>query len=466
MRHIAIIGGGFAGIATAIQLVHQSESPFQLSVINPGETFATGIAYQPYATKLLLNVNTAKMSLFPDQPEHFLDWVMLQPDYACLPRPFVAQAFLPRALYGAYLKHLWQHTLALAEQKSILIQVKPCAVVCCRPWQQQFQITLENNEQLVAEQVVLASGNTLPSNKVLPDAGIAHSRFYMQNPWQNVPASVLTASKPVLIIGNGLTMVDTVLSLRQGGFTQAVIAISRHGYGMLPHRHNGLAYPDFSAELLAATSLRQRVKIVHRHIRLVRALGVSAEPVIDAIRPYTQQLWRSLSLKDKQRFLSRVRHLWGVARHRLPLHIHDYLQQLRLDGELKIYAGRLLKIVEQPDGLQVHFSDRKTGTQHQLAVAAIINCTGPESDLRQQPHHFMYQMLQEGLIVQDSLRLGIVADPSTFIVSAADGQPQAGLFTLGGNLRGELWESTAVNELRVQAKNLAAQLVSTLKNQT
>lgn len=462
MKHIAIIGGGFAGIATAIQLVQQGESPFRLTVINPDATFITGIAYQPYATKLLLNVNAAKMSLFPDQPAHFLEWVMAQPDYAGLPQPFVAQAFLPRALYGEYLKQLWQQTRELAESKAIILQPIASSVEFCRPLNKQFQLTLENTAQLMADRVVLASGNALPSNKVLPDPDIAKSPFYLQNPWQRIPQAVLTASKPVLIIGNGLTMVDTVLSLRQSGFTQPIIALSRHGYGMLPHRHNGLAYPDFSAELLAATSLRQLVNIVHKHIRLVRALGVSAEPVIDAIRPYTQQLWRKLSLKDKQRFLARVRHLWGVARHRLPLHIHDDLQQLRMDGYLKLYAGKLLHVTEQPDGLLVDFTDRKTGQQQRLAVAAIINCTGPESDLTAQPHHLLYQMLQEGIITQDSLRLGIAADISSFNVIAADGKPQAGLFTLGGHLRGELWESTAVNELRSQAKTLATQLVQQL----
>lgn len=459
MQHIVIIGGGFAGIATAIQLVQQSTLPFRLTVINPEATFVTGIAYQPYATHLLLNVNAAKMSLFPDQPTHFLDWVMAQADYANLPKHFVAQAFLPRALYGEYLKQQWQHTLAMAKSKHIILQPITDSVVSCKALNNKFEISLESSTPLMAEQVVLASGNTLPSNRVLPDPEIAKSPFYLQNPWQPIPDAVVTATKPVLIIGNGLTMVDTVLTLRQQGLTQPIIALSRHGYGMLPHRHNGLTYPDFSAELLAATSLRQLIKVVHKHIRLVRALGVSAEPVIDAIRPYTQQLWRALSLKDKQLFLARVRHIWGVARHRLPLHIHDELQQLRLAGQLKLYAGKLLHVTEQADGVLVEFTNRKTGQQQRLAVAAIINCTGPESDLRQQPLHFMYQMLQDGLITQDSLRLGIAADSTSFNVIAADGTPQAGLFTLGGYLRGELWESTAVNELRSQAQTLAAQLI-------
>ncbi len=462
MKHIVIVGGGFAGVATAIQLIRQLKQPVQLSLINPEPTFLTGVAYQPYATQLLLNVNAAKMSLFPDQPEHFLDWVMTLTAYAGMPRHFVAQAFLPRALYGEYLQQVWQQHQQLAQRKAVILRHIPGTITACKAQQQQFRLTLDNAQQLCADMVILANGNQLPGNKVLPDAGFAHSAFYLQNPWQALPETLLNKTKPVLILGNGLTMADTVLSLRQHGITQPVISLSRHGYTMLPHRHNGLTYPDFSSELLAATSLRQLVNIVHRHIRLVRQLGISAEPVIDAIRPYTQQLWRSLSDADKQRFLAKIRHLWGVARHRLPLHIHDHLQQLRLDGSLRVYAGKLVQLQQLTDGVQVQFIERKNRQLHRLEVAAVINCTGPETDLRHLPQHFMQQMLQDGLLQQDKFQLGIAADVNSFNVLDSNGQLQPALFTLGSNLRGELWESTAVNELRSQAQQLAAQLIKQL----
>lgn len=462
MKHIAIVGAGFTGVATATQLVQQLEQPVQLSLINPEPTFLTGTAYQPYATRLLLNVNAAKMSLFPDQPEHFLNWVMTQPQYSNLPRLFVAQAFLPRALYGEYIKQVWQQTVHAAQSKAIKLQHVSATITACKPHQQQFLLSMDNTQQLCADIVVLANGNQLPGNRVLPDASFAHSTFYLQNPWQRLPETLFNNTKPVLILGNGLTMVDTVLSLRQQGITQPIISLSRHGYAMLPHRHNGLTYPDFSTELLAATSLRQLVKIVHQHIRSVRQLGISAEPVIDAIRPYTQQLWRRLSGADKQRFLSKIRHLWGVARHRLPLHIHDYLQHLQLEGSLRVYAGKLVQLQQQADGVQVQFTERKSHQQHQLNVAAVINCTGPETDWRNLPHHFICQMLEDGLLQQDKFQLGIAADVDSFMVLNRHGQTQPALFTLGSNLRGELWESTAVNELRSQAQKLATQIIKQL----
>ncbi len=462
MKQIVITGSGFSGLATAIQLIEQLNQPVRLCLINPSATQLTGVAYQPHKTHLLLNVNAARMSLYPDKPGHFLDWVMQQPDYQYIPQQVMAQTFLPRALYGSYLQHNWQQSLQTATAKNIDIIHYHQDVIHCRRHQQQFQLTLDNQQKLSADILILANGNHLPGDKVLPDPSFASSPYYVKNPWHPAAFTAIPADKPVLIIGNGLTMVDTVLSLRQQGFRQQIIAVSPHGYNILPHRHPGISYPDFSAELLNAGSLRQLVTVVRSHIRRIRQLGISAEPVIDAIRPYTQQLWRSLSLADKRRFMSRVRHLWGVARHRLPLHIADQIQQLRTDGLLKVYAGRVLSLQQNHNSVTACFSDKKTGQAITADVGRIFNCTGPETDLQGVPRHVLSQMLQDGLLQQDPLRLGIRADTTSFRVLDSNNQPHTNLYTLGSNLKGELWESTAVNELRTQAAKLAASIIRQL----
>jgi uncharacterized NAD(P)/FAD-binding protein YdhS len=61
------------------------------------------------------------------------------------------------------------------------------------------------------------------------------------------------------------------------------------------------------------------------------------------------------------------------------------------------------------------------------------------------------------------LKLGIAAETTTYKVKDQEGNTKHNLFTLGSNLKGELWESTAVNELRLQAEKLAEQLL--LENQ-
>jgi uncharacterized NAD(P)/FAD-binding protein YdhS len=93
----------------------------ELYVIGEKNNFARGIAYQSYLDKHILNVTTGKMSAFPDQPSHFLDWVMARPSFQDLPKEIVANSFLSRNLYGDYLCELWRDALKQAGEKGISV---------------------------------------------------------------------------------------------------------------------------------------------------------------------------------------------------------------------------------------------------------------------------------------------------------------------------------------------------------
>jgi uncharacterized NAD(P)/FAD-binding protein YdhS len=70
-------------------------------------------------------------------------------------------------------------------------------------------------------------------------------------------------------------------------------------------------------------------------------------------------------------------------------------------------------------------------------------------------------LLKRGFIAPDELKLGMNALPDGTIIQK-DGSISPYLFTLGTNLKGILWESTAVPELRVQAKQLAEEVIRQL----
>jgi uncharacterized NAD(P)/FAD-binding protein YdhS len=266
------------------------------------------------------------------------------------------------------------------------------------------------------------------------------------------------STSPILIIGNGLTMVDTVLGLIENGFKGEIYSLSPNGFNILPHRHNGLKYTRFAEELTENISLLELVKLIHKHIKSVRQYGVSAEPVIDSIRPHTQRIWRNLTDEERQLFMLRLRHLWGVARHRIPLHTHDKIQQLRIDGKLHIVSGRIINFSESGDTIIVDYFDKNVNSLKTIETSRIINCTGPETDLMKLENSFLKICLEQGTITQDKLRLGIRTNTETFEVINSKGELQHNLYTLGSNLKGELWESTAVNELRDQAERLASRL--------
>jgi uncharacterized NAD(P)/FAD-binding protein YdhS len=128
---------------------------------------------------------------------------------------------------------------------------------------------------------------------------------------------------------------------------------------------------------------------------------------------------------------------------------------LRIEGKLKINSGKILNFTEGPDGIDVAYFDKKAHAEKTLKVSRIINCTGPETDLNNVSQSFLKNCLLKGILTQDSLKLGIKTNTDTYQVIDAQGNPHKNLFTLGGNLKGELWESTAVNELKTQTENLA-----------
>lgn len=463
MKKIGIIGAGFTGTLTAVQLIRKSGSPLELSIINERETFNTGVAYNPYSKKHLLNVITARMSAFADQPDHFLDWVMQRKSYADSDRNVVANAFLPRKVYGEYLVAIWKEAVHEAQEKKIDIRVIDAVVVDTEVSETGVELMLDTKESMRIDECILATGNHIPRNPTIPDMGFYSSPRYFRNPWLKESVQSVEKEKPILIVGNGLTMVDSVIGLLEEGFEGEIYAISPNGFNILPHRHGGMKYTHLIDELPAQITLFDLLKLVHKHIRMVRDYGVSAEPIIDSLRPHTQKIWRQLSERDKHQFMSRLRHLWGVARHRIPLHTHDKIQNLRIEGKLHVRAGSLRNFEETANGIKVTYFDRKQAELHTFEVARVINCTGPETDLIRMDTSFLKNCLLKGTLAQDSLKLGINTDLGSFRVKYPDGSLHKNLYTIGSSLKGELWETTAVNELRGQAEKLATILTEKLR---
>lgn len=457
MKKIGIIGGGFTGTMTAVHLVEKCVAPCEIILINEKITLNRGIAYNPYSEKHLLNVIAGKMSAFPEKPEHFLDWVMAQDAFKEKDRTLIENSYLPRQLYGDYLATLWEEAKNTAKAKKLNLIVIKSEVVDMDVTDHSVSVRIADHSVMNFDYCVIASGNQLPRNPRTLNMDFYTSKNYFQNPWAIESVKDTTKDLPVLIIGNGLTMVDTVLGLLEHGFKGPIYSISPNGFNILPHR-NGIKYSKLVSELKPNLSLYELVKLVNKHIKTVREYGLSAEPVIDSLRPYTHTIWLSLTHEEKSKFIARLRHLWGVARHRIPLHSFDIIQQLRIDGKLYINSGKLLNFTESETGITVTYFDKKENATKTLIVSRVINCTGPDTDLMNLDKSFLKKCLLKGILVQDFFKLGIIADTNTFQVKNKDGENHSNLFAIGPHLKGLLWESTAVNELRIQAEKLAEHL--------
>ncbi len=459
-KHIVIIGGGFCGIITAVNILRKTQESIKITLINSDYPIAKGIAYSSYSGSHLLNVPAGNMSAFPDKPGDFIDWVHEREEYNSIDKELLSRTFLPRNLYGKYLEEIWNNALN-NKRTDTEVNVIDDRVVDVEISEDSVMALLKNGKNISATKLVLATGNSEPRNPLIPNADFYSSPAYFKNSWKNEAVLNTKTEKDILILGSGLTMVDTVLGLLENGFTGKIYSLSPHGFGILPHRHGGMAYTGLKKELQEPYRLYDLVKLAHKHIRIVRELGLSAEPIIDSLRPYTQKIWQSLSAGERRYFMSsRLRHLYGVARHRLPLNLHDRMQNLRIHNRLIVLAGNLENATETTDGIQANYYNRKTRNKETLLVERVINCTGPESSIKKTGNAVLQNMWKRGILTADPLELGINADAENFKVIDKYGEELNNVFTLGTNLRGMLWESTAVPELRVQAEKLASKLIS------
>src|SRR5262249_6778565 len=147
---------------------------------------------------------------------------------------------------------------------------------------------------------VLALGNFPPDYAFLPQALHRHSAFEA-DPWRfnRAPAHL---RGDVLIVGSGLTAIDTVALLDERNFDACVHLVSRRG--LTPCVENPFA------RALDAGQLRLQTQTPHALLRSLRAAarahsarGGDWRDVVEAIRPISAGIWSSWNDRERKRFL-------------------------------------------------------------------------------------------------------------------------------------------------------------------
>ncbi len=93
-----------------------------------------------------------------------------------------------------------------------------------------------------------------------------------------------------------------------------------------------------------------------------------------------------------------------------------------------------------------------------LAGDLAINATGPHTKFVATRSILLQNLLRRGLIVPDEMEMGVRMDPDHTLVDAT-GKCSPTFMALGPLLRGTLWETIAVPELRGQAMRVAETLL-------
>jgi uncharacterized NAD(P)/FAD-binding protein YdhS len=175
-------------------------------------------------------------------------------------------------------------------------------------------------------------------------------------------------------------------------------------------------------------------------VRAVRASAAGAgdwRAVVDGLRPHLDELWVALTPDEQDAFLRHLARPWECHRHRMAPAVATRIAALRAEGALVVRSGGVKAVANESFG-------------------AMVNCSGP-GRLPGAAGPFLRGLLSDGLVRIGPHELGLDIDDAGHLV-AADGTVQPKLWLVGPLRRGARWETTAVPEIRAQARLLARDL--------
>jgi len=389
-----------------------------------------GVAYSTREPAHVLNVRAEVMSAWADDLEHFVR---------------VAEAeggnrrdFVQRKQFGRYLKSILADAVdggcvRVAEQQAVEAKTEG----------EGWAVRLADGERFDASALVLAIGNQPPE----PMPFGKDSKRVINNPWGAEALAAVedlaATNEDVLLVGTGLTMVDAVLSLDGAGHRGRIVGLSRRG--LVPRGHTNDMVPAPVEEDQVPFG---HVRTLWRWLRK-RGAEVGWRAAVDALRPYSQQLWQSLPPAEQRRFARHARPWWDVHRHRIAPEVAQRLQEMIAEGRLEIVAGRIQSIEDDGNALAVAYRRRGASSTTQGRFAYMINCTGPLGAITRTRDPLLKGMLDAGLAKADPLGIALDVDEKSRIAGSTRS------WAMGPMTKGRYWEIIAVPDIRGQAAAVA-----------
>jgi uncharacterized NAD(P)/FAD-binding protein YdhS len=453
---VAIIGGGFSGAAVAWHLLRLRPELSHIVIVEPRAEIGRGLAYGAADPSHRINVPAARMSLIPDEPNHFDDWLIASGHLDADPAAHLADGrnFPARAVFGAYvnaeiakLGERIRHVAAFAED------------VTATP--EGYTIRCSNGETVHAGIVVLAVCHVPPSAPTLLEAALGGDPRFIANPWAPGVLDAIARDARVLIVGSGLTMADIVASLDRNGHRGEIVAVSRRGLRSRGHPAvPSEPYGDFATE--PARTVRALVRRVRATVREAARKGKSWHGVLDQVRWQGPTIWGALPLRERRRLLRHLRPFWDVHRFRIAPQIEEALDRRAADGRFTLRTASLRGFAKEGDRIAVTLRDRRTGVSDTSAFDAVVLATGPAHGRAFADNPLLGALEAAGLARPDPLRLGIEVDQASRAIGA-DGEAREDLFVAGPLARGTFGELMGLPDVTNHAIRVATSVAELLR---
>jgi uncharacterized NAD(P)/FAD-binding protein YdhS/predicted metal-dependent enzyme (double-stranded beta helix superfamily) len=458
---VAIVGGGFSGAMVAAQLLRraaQSGAPLHVAIIDRQTSIAEGAAYRTSDSRHLLNAPAAGMSAWPDRPDDLLRWAK---DRDSSVGPYT---FLQRHAYGEYLRTTFFEAVEQAGPRSS-VEIRREEADVIERVENGWRVHCSESQSIEAQVVVLATGHRPPMDPL--DGRWSGSRArYIEDPWSSLALTAIEADESVCLLGTGLTAMDVLQCLVGRGRTAAVVGLSRRGLVPAAHAQTALPWIDslsWLEPLLRAGSgitTRAITRRIRDAVRAAESTGQDWRQVIDGLRPHISEIWQALPPHERKRFLRHARAFWEVTRHRMAPTVAEEVRKAADAGIFSAAAARVLAARGTLDGVTLTVRRRGESAPEALEFDWIVNCTGPGQEIGLPS--VVAGLVDAGFLEEDSLGLGVRSTSDSRAL--VDDRVIEDLVVIGSLRKADMWESTAVPELGLQAA-LAANAIIDRINQ-
>lgn len=454
MNTIVIIGAGFSGVALAMQLVRQKGTvPLRIALVDRANRMARGLAYDTRSPDHVLNAPAGKMSALGEDPTHFLRFIQARD------ASVEAHSFVLRGVYGDYLENLLE-SLEQSPPSNVSIERICAEATSIQAGTQGMQVSLSNGKMIDADKIVLAFGHLPPPHPFGETSEFFSSKRYIRNPWEMEALDAIPRDAPVLLIGTGLSALDVCMALLNASPKRMIHMISRRGllpkaHRVGPQRTSGHSLPAIFSR--PGASVRQLLRELRQHVRVLQEEGGDWREPLAQMRPCTHLHWQAWGAAERRRFLRHVQPYWDNHRHLAAPEPFRRFERALNAGNIRVHAGRISNFVMGEADVSAHLRLRGRNEQFRLDTAYVINCIGSNGDLHKTNNPLVSQLLKDGAIQSDELRLGIAVDENCRVL-CSDGVALPNVYYIGPLLKARCWEATAVPELR----EFAARLGSTL----
>lgn len=457
---IGIIGGGFTGAVFAVHLARAAGIALDIEIIEPRETLGAGLAYGSCEPEHRINVPSDRLVVFTEDPHHFSDWLRRTGTWEADAFGLTAQGdhYSKRHDFGAYTASLVSEAAASNPSGSSIAHRRSTATGLAREGA-QWRLTFDDGSSALYDEVVLCATYGRPAFRWPIKDGADALPHLVRDPWDWAAIKAIPAPADVFVIGTGLTMCDVVVSLRRGGHTGKITAVSRRA--LTPRQHGDFdGSLDLFEDATPPTTALGLLRFVRRRVEELAAQGRSWHAVVDAVRRNLAGYWSTLPVAERSKIVRRLRAYWDVHRFRMAPQVAELLATGEREGWLELRAGHIGGIGRDGDRFAVTWRPKGEDARTEL-YGAIVNCTGPDGDLSRSGNPLLRAAIADGLLRPDALRIGIDVDARGGVLDR-DGHLTPHLWAAGPLARAIVGEATGVPEASSHARHVAENLAEAL----